>query len=463
MDTSIADSSESAWNVTGWDDSVSTSLSAASQSCAWTFGYRQSTRCSLTGSTEGAETGCALPSGSSEPQGGPHVRHGALWAAERSPRARHVSLRGREVRPRPSWRRSRVREREAARRMRALRSSRAVSCFLRPLPRGFELVSIFVESLFGAVRRGEWSAWRSSWTSTRADGPPDVPSGAEGGLDVCQQVRRASKYSPPSPTHPSGCRRGDGACGRVPGLWRKLTERRGGLRTGEAILERADESHEGPARFTGSSVASFGSRRRVHRALAVSQRRDAVSRRLAPGAPRSAGMSWQPEAELLGARVTDRGRRPSLRRRLAVSRWRASTVFGPAKRNGTPRLDSSESGRRTEVVARFHGDVDASPGRLADELLGALKRICSSESSSSESGAGSGTPSVSTEVRVRSDPVPEALRSPRVGWWPVTDFQAGSDVFRGPSTLPFGARRSVREVLKGSWLLTRAEGAGWIL
>jgi hypothetical protein len=122
----------------------------------------------------------------------------------------------------------------------------------------------------------------------------------------------------------------------------------------------------------------------------VSQRRDADSRRLEPSAPWSAGMSWQPEAELLGVRVTVRGRRPSLRRRLAVSRWRASAVFGPTKRNGTPRLDSSESSRRTEVVARFHGDVNASPGGLVDELLGALRRICSSESNSSESGAGSG-------------------------------------------------------------------------
>jgi hypothetical protein len=200
------------------------------------------------------------------------------------------------------------------------------------------------------------------------------------------------------------------------GLRRELRERRGGLRTGEAILERADESHESPARFTGSVVVSFGSRPRIHRALAVSHGGVTRSRVGAqPDAPRSVGASRQPEAELLGARSTDRGRRALPRRRNAVSRWRASAVFGPAERNGSQRLGSSESSRRTEGVARFHGDVDASPGRLVDELLGALRRICCSGSGSSESGAGSGAPSVSTEVRVGSDPVPEVLRSPRVG------------------------------------------------
>jgi hypothetical protein len=119
-----------------------------------------------------------------------------------------------------------------------------VSCFLRPLPRGFELVSIFANSLFGAVRRGERSAQRSSWTSTRADGPPDVPSGAEGGLDVCQQVRRASKYSPPSLTHPSGCERGEGPVRKGPGLGSELEACRGGLRTGEALRRLVKESHK---------------------------------------------------------------------------------------------------------------------------------------------------------------------------------------------------------------------------
>jgi hypothetical protein len=249
-------------------------------------------------------------------------------------------------------------------------------------------------------------------------------------------------------------RKGPGALTQAHGAPRRSSDRRGNPRARRRVPRESGEVLRLQCRVL--RVAAPG----PPSVGGLSQRRNAVSCRRAPGAPRSARANRHPELELLGARTKDRERRPPLWRRLAVSRWRASAVFGPTERNGSPRLGSSESSRRTEVVARFHGDVDASPRRLVDELFGALKRICSSGSGSSESGAGSGAPSVSTEVRVGSDPVLEALRSPRVGRWPVTSFQAGSDVFRGPSTLPFGARRSVHEVLKGSWLLTRAEGAG---
>ena len=52
-------------------------------------------------------------------------------------------------------------------------------------------------------------------------------------LDACRQVRRASTYSPPSLTRPSGRRCGEGVCGKVPGLGRSLAGCFGGLRTVE--------------------------------------------------------------------------------------------------------------------------------------------------------------------------------------------------------------------------------------
>jgi hypothetical protein len=227
----------------------------------------------------------------------------------------------------------RAREQGAARCPMALRSRRAVSCFMSPLPGGSELGSSFAFSLFGAAWCGERPVVMSSWTFARADGPVMSPSGLVDGPEVCHEVRRASTYSSPSLTRPSGRGRVEGVYGKVPGHGSGFTECGSDLRIDETRRGRVEGSREGLAAVTGLVSCPSGRGSWSSNADSSSWRRGAVSRRL------------------------------------------ASALFGALERAGSSRPSSSELGGGSEVVKRFLGGVDANPCGLADELFGALRRI----------------------------------------------------------------------------------------
>lgn len=159
---------------------------------------------------------------------------------------------------------------------------------------GSELGSSVTLSFFGAARWGDGLALMSSWISRRADGSSEGPSGLAGGSDACQQVRRASTYSPPSLTRPSGRRCGEGVYGKVPGLGRSLVGCFGGLRMAEASSERDDGSYEGRLASVGDGSCPSGRGAESFAAGWHSRRRDVVSRWFALvlfGAPELAGSS----------------------------------------------------------------------------------------------------------------------------------------------------------------------------
>ena len=215
-----------------------------------------------------------------------------------------------------------------------------------------------------------------------------------------------------------------GVCGKVLGLGRRLAGCRGGLRTGEAFSEHVER----PLMVQRCSVVE----RYVLRGVVFGRRAQAVS-----------------QGDVTRSRVG-----PSL------------VLFGAPEGAGSLRSSSSEPGRRSEVVNRFHGGVDASPCGPVDEPFGALKRISCSESSSSELGAGLGAPDVSTEARGRSDPtrrlfgargsdddwsrLPNGLRS---------DSRTHHPALRGEA----GGQRSVKRFVapnagRGGWLNTLKAG-----
>lgn len=214
----------------------------------------------------------------------------------------------------------------------------------------------------------------SSRTPTRARGPPSCPSGRRGGVPTSvdgsagprrirllhQRVLRGAAVWLVS-------------ANRSQGLWHRPAGCRGGLRTNAAAQRFVDESREGPTAFAGVMSRPSGRGAASSSASGLSRRRGAVSRQLRPGAPRSAGARWQLEVELFGARSTARGRQalPRRRGRVPVPRCRRA-------------LRSSEATQQLEV-----------------ELLGARRQP--------------GTPIASREISGGSKPVPEALRSPRVG------------------------------------------------
>lgn len=183
----------------------------------------------------------------------------------------------------------------------------------------------------------------SSWTPTRAKGPPSCPSGRRGGVRTSvdgsagprrirllhQRVLRGVAVSLAS-------------ADRSQGLWRRPAGCRGGLRTNAAAQRLDDESREGPTAFAGVMSRPSGRGAAPSSAGGLSRRRGAVSRRLAP------------------------------------------VLLGAPRRAGSPRSSSSELGRRPEVVKRFHGGADVIPCRGVDELFGALRPLGSSRSSSSE-------------------------------------------------------------------------------
>lgn len=157
--------------------------------------------------------------------------------------------------------------------------------------------------------------------------------------------------------------RGSGTGPRV--SWRSSDQR-----GGPEVCRRVPREANGLRR---RDVAPFGARRRVDvggRSLTEAWR-GLASARL--GAPRSARARWQLEVELFGARSRVRGRQtlPRRRGRVPVPRCRRA-------------LRSSEAAQQLEV-----------------ELLGARRQP--------------GTPIASREISGGSEPVPEALRSPRVG------------------------------------------------
>jgi hypothetical protein len=189
----------------------------------------------------------------------------------------------------------------------------------------------------------------SSWTLTRANGPPSCPSGRRGGV-------------PTSVDGSAGPRRIRLLHQRVPrgaavwlvsadgsqGLWHRPAGCRGGLRTNAAAQRFVDESREGPTAFADVMSRPSGRGAASSSAGGLSRRRGAVSRRLAP------------------------------------------VLLGAPERAGSSRSSSSELGRRPEVVKRFHGGVDVIPCRGVDELFGALRQLSSSRSSSSEPGVSQG-------------------------------------------------------------------------
>lgn len=135
------------------------------------------------------------------------------------------------------------------------------------------------------------------------------------------------------------------------------------------------------------------------------------------------------------------------------SRVGASLVlFGALEGAGSSRSSSSELGRRSEVVNRFHGGVDASPCRLVDELFwssDANQRL-GVEFFGARRWVGSARRFHGSSGQVR--PYPTALRSQRVGQRLVAASIRASKRLEDPPPCPSGrgGRSAKRDEVRGS-------------
>jgi len=400
---------------------------------------------------------------SHEPRGDTPVARSYLRVGAGGPVAALRLTRGRPDRAAP--RRLALRSHEAARTFGTALSGRSCGPYRRD------------ERPFGGVRRAR-AAERS---------PRVRAHGALHGRTVLRSLKAARGIAERVPTElwvgleprPVALRSGEtrprGWRWRAPGPWRGQKARRVALRGVEAVSGRRSTGPRGLDVFASCTNASFGAQRCRWR-LRTGPRGSGAG-------PRGVVAVFGPTRRPRGLSTSPaRGQRPSLAwcralRGEAPRRRRRAVSHGGVARSrvGSPRCSSERQSASAARGRAPRSSVDGQRSSSASTEAWTWSRAEVSMSSSELWG--------SSAARGRAPRSPASARDAnrlqgglrRVGSRPGGSSEpegrlmAGrglpSGLWRGSyaATLPFGARWSVIGALTSSRLLTRAEGAGWIL